>query len=73
MAIDVFLIVFYKYDTEDLHKLEIKYIAVITVVVFIPAASFLFIHTPQRGTMYGSVTVSTAPQISSIHFPGRNN
>ena len=58
MAIDVFLIVFYKYDTEDLHNLEIKYITVITALVFIPAASFLFIHTPQRGPMYGSVTVS---------------
>jgi hypothetical protein len=60
MAIDVFLIVFYKYDTEDLHKLEIKYIAIITALVFIPAASFLFVHTKERGPMFGSVTVSTA-------------
>ncbi|KAE9376167.1 hypothetical protein N431DRAFT_532430 [Stipitochalara longipes BDJ] len=57
MAIDVFLIVFYKYDTEDLHKLEVKYIAVITALVFIPAASFLFVHTKERGPMYGSVTI----------------
>ncbi|PMD45810.1 putative cAMP receptor [Hyaloscypha variabilis F] len=57
MAIDVFLIVFYKYDTEDLHKLEIKYIAIITALVFIPAASFLFVHTKERGPMFGSVTI----------------
>ena len=60
MAIDVFLIVFYKYDTEDLHKLEKRYIAIITTVVFIPAVSFLFVHTKERGPMYGSVTVSVA-------------
>jgi hypothetical protein len=57
MAIDVFLIVFYKYDTVDLHKLEKKYLAIITTVVFIPAFSFLFIRTPEKGPMYGSVTV----------------
>jgi hypothetical protein len=58
MAIDVFLIVFYKYDTEDLHKLEKKYIAVVTTVVFIPAFTFLFIHTKEKGPMLASVTVS---------------
>lgn len=58
MAIDVWLIVFHKYDTQDLHKLEKKYIAVITTVIFIPAFAFLFVHTPQKGPMYGSVTVS---------------
>jgi hypothetical protein len=60
MAIDVFLIVFCKYDAEDLHKLEKKYIAVITTVVFIPAFTFLFIHTKERGPMYASVTVSAS-------------
>jgi hypothetical protein len=58
MAIDVFLIVFYKYDTEDLHKLEKKYITVITTVVFVPAFTFLFIHTEEKGPMLASVTVS---------------
>jgi hypothetical protein len=61
MAWDVFLIVFYKYETEALRKLELKYIAVITALTFIPAATFLFIHTPEKGPMYGSVTVSTIP------------
>jgi len=62
MAIDVFLIVFRKYDTEDLRKLEWKYIVVISAYIFIPATAFLFIRTPAKGPMYGSVTVSVLPQ-----------
>jgi hypothetical protein len=71
MSIDVFLIVFYKYDTEDLHKLEIKYIAIITTLVFIPACAFLFIHNPERGPVYGSVTVT--PFYLSIYTKTYNN
>ncbi|KIM95763.1 hypothetical protein OIDMADRAFT_133399 [Oidiodendron maius Zn] len=54
MALDVLLIVFYRHDAETLRKLEIKYIGIITTVVFIPALTFLFIHTPEKGHMYGS-------------------
>jgi hypothetical protein len=61
MACDVFLIVFYYYDAEALRKLEMKYIIAITTLVSIPAVTFLFIHTPDRGPMYGSVTVSALP------------
>ena len=65
MAIDVFLIVFYKYDTAALRKLEWKYAVVITALCGIPATAFLFIHTEAKGPMYGSVTVSTPPQIEA--------
>jgi hypothetical protein len=58
MAIDVFLIVFYKYDAAALRKLEWKYATVITALCGIPATTFLFIHTPAKGHIYGSVTVS---------------
>ncbi|KAH8666013.1 putative cAMP receptor [Tricladium varicosporioides] len=63
MAIDVFLIVYYKYDAEDLRKLEIKYISAITAFCFIPALSFLFVRTREKGPMYASVTLwcSIAP------------
>jgi hypothetical protein len=61
MACDVFLVVFYYYDVEALRKLEVKYIGVITAFVSIPAVTFLFIRTPERGPMYGSVTVSALP------------
>ncbi|CAK7230557.1 hypothetical protein SBRCBS47491_007624 [Sporothrix bragantina] len=57
MAIDVFLIVFYQYDANALRKLEIKYIGIITGVTFIPAFVFLFVHTADKGHMYGSVTL----------------
>lgn len=61
MACNVFLIVFYHYDAEALRKLEMKYIIVITTVVAIPAITFIFIHTPEKGPVYGSVTVSALP------------
>ncbi|QKX56940.1 uncharacterized protein TRUGW13939_04048, partial [Talaromyces rugulosus] len=57
MAYDVFLIVFYRYDAEDLKRLEIKFITIITPLVFVPALVFLFISTPEKGPMYGSETI----------------
>ena len=57
MAIDVFLIVFYQYDARSLHRLEKKYIAAITGFTFIPAFAFLFVHSADKGHMYGSVTL----------------
>ncbi|KAH8697076.1 hypothetical protein BGW36DRAFT_416662 [Talaromyces proteolyticus] len=64
MAYDVFLIVFYHYDAEDLRRLEFKFITIITALVFIPALIFLFIRTPAKGPMYGSETIwcSISPQ-----------
>jgi len=58
MACDVFLIVFYRYDGQALRRLEFLYTCVITTVTFIPALVFLFVHTADKGYMYGSVTVS---------------
>lgn len=57
MALDVFLIVYYKYDSRDLRKLEPFYIVTITSLVGIPAGTFLFIHTAAKGPMYASVTL----------------
>ncbi|KAK8932334.1 hypothetical protein VCV18_000868 [Metarhizium anisopliae] len=57
MAIDVFLIVFRRYDGESLKRLEWKYMAVITSVTFIPAFAFLFVETEEKGPVYGSVDV----------------
>jgi hypothetical protein len=59
MAVDVYLIVFRRYDSRDLLKLEIKYVVAITTFCFIPSLVFLFINTRDKGPMYGSVTVST--------------
>ncbi|GFF83551.1 cyclic AMP receptor-like protein A [Aspergillus udagawae] len=57
MACDVFLVVYYQFNVQALRKLEIWYIAIITSIVSIPAIVFLFIHTPEKGPMYGSVTL----------------
>ncbi|TVY73299.1 Cyclic AMP receptor, partial [Lachnellula suecica] len=57
MAINVFLIVFYRYEAADLRKLEIKYVGIITTLTFIPAFTFLFIKSPEKGPMYASVTL----------------
>jgi hypothetical protein len=65
MACDVFLVVYYQFDVRALRKLEIWYITIITSIVSIPAIVFLFIHTPEKGPMYGSVTVSQ--HLSLLH------
>ncbi|KAL2153749.1 hypothetical protein VTH82DRAFT_4904 [Thermothelomyces myriococcoides] len=57
MAINVYLIVFHSYDIESLRRLEWKYVAGITTVTFIPAFVMLFIRTPDKGPMYGGVTL----------------
>jgi len=66
MAIDVYLVVYRRYEAEALRKLEIYYVTIITCIVAIPAIAFLFIHTPDKGPMYGSVTVSSKPSKSNI-------
>ncbi|GIK05462.1 hypothetical protein Aspvir_009573 [Aspergillus viridinutans] len=57
MACDVFLVVYYQFNVQALRKLEIWYIAIITSIVSIPAIIFLFIHSPDKGPMYGGVTL----------------
>jgi hypothetical protein len=73
MAVNVFLIVFYKYEAEDLRKLEKWYISIITTLVFLPALTFLFIHTTTKGPMYGSVTVRTSQSNQHIISLTRTN
>lgn len=58
MAIDVYLIVFRRYDTRDLKRLEWKYIVVVTVITFTPAFAFLFAQRGDGGSIYGSAIVS---------------
>ena len=58
MACDVYLVVFYHYDAAALRKLEMKYIAAITLVLFIPALTLIFIRSPERGPVYNDATVS---------------
>ncbi|PKS08585.1 hypothetical protein jhhlp_004971 [Lomentospora prolificans] len=57
MAVNVYLIVFRRYDTDSLRRLEWKYLVGISVLTFIPAFVFLFIRSEDKGPMYGSVTL----------------
>lgn len=66
MAVDVYLVVYRRFEAEALRKLEIYYITIITCIVAIPAIVFLFIHTPEKGPMYGSVTVSLNTSLLSL-------
>ncbi|KAG8422789.1 hypothetical protein J3459_010040 [Metarhizium acridum] len=65
MAIDVSLIVFRRYDSESLKRLEWQYMAVITSVTFIPAFVFLFVETEEKGPVYGSVVVSRSAHVDA--------
>lgn len=58
MALDTYLVVFHHFDAHSLQKLEKTYLGVITTLSFIPALVFLFIHTPEKGSLYGSEKVS---------------
>ncbi|OQE38273.1 hypothetical protein PENCOP_c008G03660 [Penicillium coprophilum] len=57
MALDTYLVVFYHFDTQSLCKLEVKYIGAITALSFIPAFVFLFIHSHEKGFIYGDETI----------------
>lgn len=58
MAINVYLVVFRKYDADDLKRLEKWYLLVCYGVPFIPALVFCFVQDRNRGRMFGSATVS---------------
>ncbi|OQE20324.1 hypothetical protein PENSTE_c013G08597 [Penicillium steckii] len=57
MALDTYLVVFHRFDTHSLLKLEKYYLSSISLLTFIPALVFLFIRTPERGPLYGSETI----------------
>jgi hypothetical protein len=67
MALDTYLVVFHRFDTHSLHKLEKYYLSIITIVTFIPALVFLFIRTPAKGPIYGSEKVNFTFSHSEPH------
>lgn len=58
MALDVYMIVFHRYDARSLKRLEWKYIVGVTIITFVPAFTFLFTRTGGGSLMYGSAIVS---------------
>ncbi|KAL5044359.1 hypothetical protein BDW71DRAFT_199046 [Aspergillus fruticulosus] len=61
MSCDVVLVVFWHYEPEALRRLEKKYLAVITTLIFIPALVFFFVRSGEKEPLYESVTCSISP------------
>lgn len=58
MAVNAYLVIFRKYDIEDLKRLEKWYLLVCYGLPFIPAFAFCFVDDGSKGRMFGSATVS---------------
>ncbi|KAL4870193.1 hypothetical protein BDV12DRAFT_166364 [Aspergillus spectabilis] len=54
MAFNVYLTFFRKYNSEQLRRLEWKYVALCYGLPFIPAFVYFFIRSQSRGKVYGS-------------------
>ncbi|RFU23784.1 hypothetical protein B7463_g12554, partial [Scytalidium lignicola] len=54
IACNVYLRFFYRYNSEQLRRLEWRYVLLCYSLPFIPAFTLLFIQTPGRGRVYGS-------------------
>ncbi|KAL4950855.1 Nnf1-domain-containing protein [Aspergillus filifer] len=54
MAFNVYLTFFRKYNSEQLRRLEWKYVVLCYGLPFIPAFTYFFINSPSRGKVYGS-------------------
>lgn len=66
MAIDVYLIVFRRYDARSLKKLEWKYVVAVTTITFVPAFTFLFLRIDDGRRIYGDATIWCAiPPVGS--------
>ncbi|RAH73693.1 putative cAMP receptor-like protein [Aspergillus aculeatinus CBS 121060] len=57
MACNVWLTFFHKYDSEQLRRLEVKYLVACYGLPFIPAFIYFFIETKTRGKIYGAATL----------------
>ena len=68
MACNVHLTFFHKYDVESLRRIEWKYLLACYGLPFIPAFSYFFIETKERGSIYGSATVSYTLKIQTPHY-----
>lgn len=58
MAFNVYLTFFYKYESEQLRRLEWKYVIFCYGLPFIPSFSYFFVNTKERGKVYGEAVVS---------------
>jgi hypothetical protein len=57
MAFNVYLTFFHKYSSEQLRRLEWKYVTLCYGLPFIPAFIYFFVRSQSRGKVYGSAIV----------------
>lgn len=59
MAVNIYLVFFRGYNTKQLRGLDRKYFIACYGISLIPAITYLFINTKERGKIYGGAVVST--------------
>ena len=57
MAINVYLVFFRGYTTDQLRGLELRYLLACYGLSFVPALVFVFISTPSGGRIYGDAVI----------------
>ena len=57
MAINVYLVFFRGYSTDQLRNLDVKYLLLCYGLSFVPAIIFIFISTPNGGPIYGDAII----------------
>lgn len=58
MACNVYLTFRHRFSSSQLRRLEIKYLLLCYGIPFVPAIIYAFLHTEERGRIYGPATVS---------------
>ncbi|KAK3370151.1 hypothetical protein B0H63DRAFT_309071 [Podospora didyma] len=57
MAVNVYLTFYFKFDAQQLRRMDIPYILCCYGIPFAVALTFIFIQTPDKGRMYGNATL----------------
>ncbi|KAJ5190142.1 uncharacterized protein N7498_009127 [Penicillium cinerascens] len=57
MACNVYLTFRHRFSSTQLRRLEIKYLLLCYGIPFVPAIIYAFLHTEERGTIYGPATL----------------
>lgn len=57
MALNVYLTFYFKFDAQQLRRMELPYLLSCYGVPFIIALTFVFISSPEKGRMYDNATL----------------
>lgn len=64
MACNVWLTIFKQFDATALRALEWRYLLFCYGIPFVPAFTYLFVSTKERGKLYGSANVSPSTAVT---------